>query len=128
MEILYPWFFYLIGALLLLWLGFRVGQYSVIKTKAGKRLEEFEYYPFITNQDNQVEFSADLFKKAVNHLLAHKDPLAAQQLIVVGEQNFVRDTFGSEDLARYKNLDRARPKILKYLQAALPSHKPASQL
>jgi YheO-like PAS domain len=34
--------------------------------------------------------------------MMRRNPLAAGELIVIGEQNFVRDTFGTEDLRHYK--------------------------
>lgn len=70
----------------------------------GRRLEEYGFYPFTVDQDGLVEFDPELFSQGVRHLLADHNPKAARELIVIGEQNLVRDTFGSEDLSAYKSL------------------------
>lgn len=68
------------------------------------RLEEYDFYPFVTNEDGHVEFDPDLFARGVQHLLRHDNPRAGRELIVIGEQNLVRNTLPSEPLADYKNL------------------------
>ena len=68
------------------------------------RLEEYDFYPFIVNEAGYVEFDADAFSQAVEYLLQHRNARAAGELIVIGEQNLVRDTFGTAPLARYKEL------------------------
>ncbi len=69
-----------------------------------QRLEEYEFYPFVINPDGHVEFSAEDFDAAVQHFLGNRNELAARELIVIGQQNLVRDTFSSDALARYKDL------------------------
>lgn len=69
-----------------------------------KRLDEYEFYPFITDGDGLVHFSPERFEAAVAHFLSNRNPTAARELIVIGEQNRVRDTFSSEPLGRYKRL------------------------
>jgi class 3 adenylate cyclase len=69
-----------------------------------QRLEEFGFYPFGVNPAGHVEFSADAFNEAVRHFLDNRNERAARELIVIGEQNLVRDTFASDELARYKGL------------------------
>lgn len=71
-----------------------------------QRLEEYEFYPFVINPDGHVEFSAEDFDAAVQHFLGNRNELAARELIVIGQQNLVRDTFSSDALARYKDLYR----------------------
>jgi class 3 adenylate cyclase len=68
------------------------------------RLEEYDFYPFVVSDAGPIEFDAAKFNAAVDHLLAHNNPRAARELIVIGEQNLVRDTFGTRDLERYKSL------------------------
>ncbi len=70
----------------------------------GRRLEEYSFYPFVVNEDGHVEFDADLFSEGVRHLLEHRNARAARELIVIGEQNLVRDTFPSDSLQEYKRL------------------------
>jgi class 3 adenylate cyclase len=70
----------------------------------GGRIEEYPFYPFTKNQDGHIEFSPELFNQAVQYFLSKKDQRAAQQLIIIGEQNLVRDTLGSLELNLYKKL------------------------
>lgn len=69
-------------------------------------LEEYEFYPFVTNQDGYVEFSSDAFDEAVVHFLQERNERAGQELVVIGEQNLVRDKFPSDQLSRYQELYR----------------------
>ena len=89
--------------------GFWVGRQNASPldsrpTLPGKRLEEYSFYPFVTNQDGHVEFDPELFIEASEYLLDNEDPRAGRELIVIGEQNLVRDTLPSEPLATYKRL------------------------
>jgi len=69
-----------------------------------KRIEEYNFYPFVTNAQGIVEFSQPLFNEAVQYLLAHKNAYASRQLIIIGEQNVVRDKLTSSDLNNYLKL------------------------
>jgi class 3 adenylate cyclase len=69
-----------------------------------RRLEEYDFYPFVVNPDGHVEFDAALFSEGVDQLLRNRNPRAARELIVIGEQNLVRDTFPTEPLNEYKRL------------------------
>ena len=69
-----------------------------------RRLEEYSFYPFVVDADGHVEFDAGLFSEGVRHLLENRNALAARELIVIGEQNLVRDTFPSNSLQEYKRL------------------------
>lgn len=69
-----------------------------------RRLEEYSFYPFVVNSDGHVEFDASLFSDGVRHLLENRNARAARELIVIGEQNLVRDTFSSNSLQEYKLL------------------------
>ena len=69
-----------------------------------RRLEEYDFYPFRIDPAGHVEFDPDAFDVAVRHLLEERNPRAARELIVIGEQNLVRDTFPTEQLGRYKAL------------------------
>ena len=83
------------------------------------RLEEYPFYPFILTEAGPIEFDAVAFRAAVEHLLSHDNPRAAGELIVIGEQNLVRDTFGSRELARYKEA------VMPYQQAVMLAPKDA---
>jgi class 3 adenylate cyclase len=69
-----------------------------------KRLDEYEFYPFTTDEAGLVQFSPERFEEAVSFFLSSRNPTAARELIVIGEQNRVRDTLSSEVLGRYKSL------------------------
>lgn len=72
-----------------------------------RRLEEYDFYPFVINPNGHVEFDADAFNRAVEHFLGSRNEGAARELIVIGEQNLVRDKFPAGSLARYKELYEA---------------------
>ena len=74
------------------------------KPSGGGRIEEYPFYPFTKNKDGHIEFSTDLFNQAVTHFLSHRDRHPAQELIIIGEQNLVRDTLRSGELKNYKKL------------------------
>jgi class 3 adenylate cyclase len=67
------------------------------------RLEEYDFYPFSVTEEGRIEFSPTAFQRAVEHLLSHRNVLAARELVIIGEQNLVRDMFGSRELAQYKH-------------------------
>jgi class 3 adenylate cyclase len=87
-------------------LGVRIGRRAsaVPTAPITRRLEEYPFYPFVVNDDGHVEFSADAFDQAVRYLLDERNEPAARELIVIGEQNLVRDTFATDALNRYKRL------------------------
>ena len=88
--------------------SFWLGRRATAPTSADpKRLEEHDFYPFIVNESGHIEFSSQRFRDSVDHFLTHRNPVAARELIVIGEQNFVRDTFGTAHLNRYKELYKA---------------------
>jgi class 3 adenylate cyclase len=99
--------FIFVGIVLaLVFFGFGV-LYSNRKRKdqsTGKRIEEYPFYPFIKSESGHIEFNIDMFVEAVSYLLKNRDTTAAKQLIVIGEQNLVRDVLSSTDLNNYKKL------------------------
>ncbi len=89
--------------------GFLLGKRSVGASRdeaadSSRRLEEYDFYPFIVNAAGHVEFSPDAFDEAVDYFIKERNLRAARELIVIGEQNLVRDTFPSDRLQRYKDL------------------------
>ena len=73
-------------------------------TAENRRLEEYEFYPFVADKNGHIDFSAERFVEATKYFLGTRNPLAARELIVIGEQNLVRDTFPTDDLNAYKEL------------------------
>jgi class 3 adenylate cyclase len=88
------------------YIAYVVGRRSKSETddEESKRLEEYGFYPFIINESNHVEFDSDRFNEAVQHFLAHNNARAAGELIVIGEQNFVRDRFQTDEIADFRRL------------------------
>jgi len=84
-------------------LAYRYGQGSEHEDET-KRLEEYDFYPFIVNASRHIEFSHEHFNQAVRYFLAHRNSIAARELIVIGEQNFVRDRFATADISEYRRL------------------------
>ncbi|MEA1903635.1 MAG: PAS domain-containing protein [Actinomycetota bacterium] len=87
------------------WIGRRSVR-AVANVQAGqsRRLEEYDFYPFVINENGHVEFDAEGFNHAVEHFLEERNDPAARELVVIGEQNLVRDTFSSGELESYKRL------------------------
>ena len=81
--------------------GFLLGRNSRHREKLKKRIEEYTFYPFITNNNGIVEFSQPLFNEAVRHFIKNKNEFASRQLIIIGEENRARDTLATDDLNNY---------------------------
>ena len=85
-------------------LAFLAGRRRSASDEESKRLEEYDFYPFTVNEKRQVEFSPELFNQAVGYFLDHRNSLAAGELIVIGQQNFVRDRFATPDADAFRRL------------------------
>lgn len=77
-----------IASALLLAAGFLWGKYKE-RQRFGRKLEEYDFYPYGTSRDNFSEFSLKDFRLGMHYFLRNFDPLAARQLIFIGEQNNV---------------------------------------
>ena len=84
--------------------GYFIGKRALKETVKQKRIEEYEFYPFVTNEQGIVEFSQQLFNDAVKHFIKNKNPFASKQLIIIGEQNIVQDILSTNDLNNYLQL------------------------
>jgi len=78
-----------IASAFLLAAGFLWGKYKE-RQRFGKKLEEYDFYPYAINRDNFPEFSLKDFRLGMHYFLRNFDPTAARQLIFIGEQNNVR--------------------------------------
>ena len=78
-----------IASAILLSAGFLWGKYRE-RGRYGKRLEEYDFYPYTINRDNFPEFNLNNFRLGMHYFLRNTDPTAARQLIFIGEQNNVR--------------------------------------
>jgi class 3 adenylate cyclase len=81
--------------------GYLIGKKANHNSVKPQRIEEYPFYPFITNEHGIVEFSQSLFNEAVRYLIKNKNPFASKQLIIIGEQNIVRDILATRDLNNY---------------------------
>ena len=79
----------MIASAILLSAGFLWGKYKERK-RFGRRLEEYDFYPYTVNRDNFPEFNLNNFRLGMHYFLKNLDPTAARQLIFIGEQNNVR--------------------------------------
>jgi predicted transcriptional regulator YheO len=78
-----------IASALLLAAGFLWGKYKE-RQRFGRKLEEYDFYPYATSRDNFSEFGLKDFRLGMHYFLRNFDPMAARQLIFIGEQNNVR--------------------------------------
>jgi predicted transcriptional regulator YheO len=78
-----------IASAILLGLGYLFGKYKE-RRAFGKRLEEYDFYPYTINRDNFPEFSLNNFRLGMHYFLRNLDVRAARHLIFIGEQNNVR--------------------------------------
>ena len=69
-------------------LGFIWGKYRE-RQRFGKKLEDYDFYPYDIDRDNFSEFSLKDFRLGMHYFLRNFDPMAARQLIFIGEQNNV---------------------------------------
>lgn len=74
---------------ILLAAGFLWGKYKE-RQRFGRRLEEYDFYPYTINRDNFPEFNLNDFRLGMHYFLNNFDPTAARQLIFIGEQNNIR--------------------------------------
>ncbi len=67
----------------------RLGQIKE-RRRFGRNLEDDDFYPCAVNRDNLPEFSLKDLRLGMHYFLRNFDPMAARQLIFIGEQNNVR--------------------------------------
>lgn len=79
----------IIASVIFLTIGFLWGKYKE-RQRFGKKLEDYDFYPYAINRDNFPEFSLNNFRLGMHYFLRNFDPMAARQLIFIGEQNNVR--------------------------------------
>ena len=85
-------------------IAYLVGRGRSRVDKESERLEEYDFYPFTVNENRHIEFSPEKFNQAVTYFLDHRNSTAAGELIVIGQQNFVRDRFATPDVDAFRRL------------------------
>lgn len=93
----------IIASAILLSAGFLWGKYKERK-RFGRRLEEYDFYPYTINRDNFPEFNLNNFRLGTHYFLKNFDPTAARQLIFIGEQNNVRTQLEPAEQKVYSRL------------------------
>jgi predicted transcriptional regulator YheO len=93
----------IIASLILLSVGFIWGKYKE-RRRFGRKLEEYDFYPYIINRDNLPEFNLKDFRLGVHYFLKNYDYTAARQLIFIGEQNNVRAQLEPAEQKEYARL------------------------
>jgi len=83
--------------------GFVWGKYKE-RHRFGKRLEEYDFYPYAINRQDFPEFSLKDFRLGMHYFLKNVDPTAARQLIFIGEQNNVRAQLEPAEQKVYERL------------------------
>lgn len=112
----------LLASVILIGAGFAGGKYRERRQREGRNLEEYDFYPFAKDGKGHVFFDKDRFANAVRHFLRRRDDRAARQLVLVGEQNDVRNRLAGEALAQYLALyrkyrgDEIRDDTAQYLE------------
>jgi predicted transcriptional regulator YheO len=93
----------IIASAILLGVGFLFGKYKE-RRQYGKRLEEYDFYPYTINRDNFPEFSLKDFRLGMHYFLRNFDARAARHLIFIGEQNNVRTQLEPTEQKAYARL------------------------
>jgi len=96
--------FSLIASVIFLGIGFLYGKYIERKKLKGNPLEDYPFYPFTLDDKKMLQFNYDLFNEATLALIKKKDHQAGKQLILIGEQNNVRQVLKGASLHDYEKL------------------------
>ena len=97
-------FYGLIASAVFVGIGFLYGRYKERKAHKGSPLENYSFYPFSLDDHRMLQFNYDLFNEAVAALIKEKDYQAGQQLVLIGEQNNVRQVLKTVHLEDYEKL------------------------
>src|SRR6478735_4347108 len=93
----------IIASLVLLTAGFLWGKYKE-RRKFGRKLEEYDFYPYSVTRENFGEFNLNNFRLGMHYFLKNNDYTAARQLIFIGEQNNVREKLEPTEQKEYARL------------------------
>ncbi|MFL6584889.1 MAG: hypothetical protein ACJ8KU_10275, partial [Chthoniobacterales bacterium] len=92
-----------IASAILLGAGYLWGKYRERK-RFGRRLDEYDFYPYTVNRDNFPEFNLNNFRLGMHYFLKNEDHTAARQLIFIGEQSNVREKLEPAEQKEYARL------------------------
>ncbi|WP_027137294.1 PAS domain-containing protein [Gaetbulibacter saemankumensis] len=94
----------LIASAVFVGIGFLYGRYKERKKNQGSPLENYPFYPFSLDAKKMLQFDFDKFNMAVSFLIKSKDYKAGKQLVLIGEQNNVRQILNASSLDNYEKL------------------------
>ena len=94
----------LIASAVFVGIGFLYGRYKERKKNQGSPLENYPFYPFSLDDHKMLQFDFDKFNEAVSFLIKTKDFQAGEQLVLIGEQNNVRQVLKNSFLHNYEKL------------------------
>lgn len=86
--------------------GYFGGMYRERQAQRGKNLEDYDFYPFGTDELGNVYFDQEKFSMALDYLSAHQNHVAARQLILIADQNDVENSLPGDDRLRYRKFFR----------------------
>src|ERR1700736_1855621 len=84
--------------------GFIWGKYKERRRKFGRKLEEYDFYPFTVSRENFGEVNLNNFRLGMRYFLKNEDHTAPRQLIFIGEQNNVRGKLEPAEQKVYSQL------------------------
>src|ERR1700719_4437315 len=84
--------------------GFLWGKYKERQRKYGRKLEEYDFYPYSVTRENFGKFNLNDFRLGMHYFLKNNDYTAARQLIFIGEQNNVREKLEPTEQKEYARL------------------------
>lgn len=90
------------ASIFLLGCGFAYGKYRERRLQSGTILEDHSFYPFELDERKALFFDLGKFKTGVEYFLRHRDPTAAAQLLLIGQQNNVVNVLAGQDLANFR--------------------------
>ncbi|MDH3789311.1 MAG: PAS domain-containing protein [Xanthomonadales bacterium] len=90
-----------LASVILLGFGFLFGKYRERRLQQGRNLEEYDFYPFDVDEDKALFLDLERFSEGVSHLLRHRDRTAAEQLILIGQQNSIESRLTGDALRDY---------------------------
>lgn len=90
------------ASVILLGFGFVFGKYRERRARAGRNLEDYDFYPFSLDEKSTLYFDMDMFTNGVRHLLARRFksttiPIYRERCGLVGavcinvDMNYLRD-------------------------------------
>lgn len=114
-----------LASAILVGIGYLVGQFRERKVHKGKSLEEYNFYPFSLDEQSILFFDREKFFQGAEHLRKHRDEVAGQQLVLIGEQNYVQEDSSREEQRLYRRLYRKYngDKILDDMDKYLTNYK-----